>query len=169
MFIHASFLPTVPVFSWMKLTLVEEAIRVEQCYGAPYSHFIGPQWYFIDAWNNVSVQPKQAIWKTLEKLKVFENAWEHGCNGYCRRASPKGIHGIQFAFVFTRTLVVDVQGGTSRYPTALHACTSIICKIQINHQVKRMSSWHFICRKSSKCNSPKATLLKNIKLQVRCF
>lgn len=36
---------------------------MKQCYGGPYSHFIGPQWYFIDAWNNVSVQPKQAIWK----------------------------------------------------------------------------------------------------------
>lgn len=93
-FIQSSFLPPVPVFSWMKLTLVEGAIRMEQCYGAPYSHFIGPQWYFIDAWNNASVQLKQAIWKTLEKLKVFENAWEDGCNGYCRRAFPTGLNGI---------------------------------------------------------------------------
>lgn len=39
------------------------AIRMKQCYGAPYGGFIGPQWYFIDAWNNASAQPKQAIWK----------------------------------------------------------------------------------------------------------
>lgn len=40
-----------------------QAITMKQCYGGPYGHFIGPQWYFIDAWNNASVQPKQAICK----------------------------------------------------------------------------------------------------------
>lgn len=39
------------------------AIRKKQCYGVPCGYFIGPQWYFIDAWNNASAQPKQAIWK----------------------------------------------------------------------------------------------------------
>lgn len=71
-FIQSSFLLLVPVFFWMELTLVEGAIRMEQCYGAPYGHFMEPHWYFIDAWNNATVQPKQPIWKAQEKLKLFQ-------------------------------------------------------------------------------------------------
>lgn len=90
-FIHAPFLTPVPVYSWIKLTLEEKAIKMKQCYGGLYSHFNGPQWYFMDA---TSKQPKQAIWKTLEKLEHFYIPWEDGCYGLCSRAFPWGIHWI---------------------------------------------------------------------------
>lgn len=46
-FIH--FFPLLPVFSWMKMTFVEGAIIMKQCYGTPYSIFTGAQWYFLDS------------------------------------------------------------------------------------------------------------------------
>lgn len=61
--IHSSSCPRSlcsPEWNWH---LWKRAIRTEQCYGALYGHFIEPQRYFIDAWNNASAEPKQAIWK----------------------------------------------------------------------------------------------------------